>query len=92
MGRRLGVHRSMFRHNLQSLYVGQCVGASNMIHLKAATLTPSYKCEVRVVKAQDVAVTSEINTMLAKGNIELGPGNKVFFTYPFMIPKKNGAS
>ena len=30
----------------------------------------------------------EINLMLCQGPIEVGPGNKGFFTYPFVIPRK----
>ena len=35
-------------------------------------------------------MTSEVGSMLSEGTIELGPGNKGFFAYPFLIPKKNG--
>ena len=37
-------------------------------------------------------MSTEINTMLSDGTIELCLGNKGFFTYLLIIPKKNGLS
>ena len=34
----------------------------------------------------------QLQTLLKEGNIEEAPNNKGFFTYPFLIPKKNGKS
>ena len=50
------------------------------------------KCEVKVPKVQENMMTAEGSSMLSKGTTELGPGNKGFFTHPFLIPKKNGES
>ena len=50
------------------------------------------KCKVKVPKAQETTMTSEVSSMLSEGTIELGPGNKGFFAYPFLIPKKNRES
>ena len=52
----------------------------------------SHNCEVRVLKVQEVMMTSEINTMVSEKMIMLSPRNEWFFTYPFLIPKKNKAS
>ena len=41
---------------------------------------------------QDSMMTSGVSSMLSEDTIELGPGNKGFFIYPFMIPKKKGES
>ena len=46
-------------------------------------------CEVKVPRVQVSMMTTKISSMLPEGTIELGPGNKGFFTYPFPIPKKN---
>ena len=51
---------------------------------------PSHKCEVKISKAQEAAMSSD--TMLSKRTIELGLGNKGFFTYPFIVPKENRMS
>ena len=37
-------------------------------------------------------MTSEVSSMLSEGTIDLGLGNKGFFTYHFLIPMKNGES
>ena len=44
---------------------------------KPPLIKSTNKCEVKVPKAQ-----------VSEGTIELGPGNKGFFTYPFLIPPK----
>ena len=37
-------------------------------------------------------MASDVSSMLSEGTIEVGPGNKGFFTYPILIPKENGES
>ena len=50
------------------------------------------KCEVKVLKAQVSMMTSEVSSILSKGTIEFVPGNKGFFTYPFLNPMIKGVS
>ena len=55
-------------------------------------LKPTCKCKVKIPKTQDSMMASEVRSVLSRDTIEVGPGNKAFFTYPFLIPKKNGES
>ena len=57
---------------------------------KPPLVRPSPKSEVVVTKAQQGAMQGAITDLLKEGNIERGPLNKGFFTYPFLIPKKDG--
>ena len=59
---------------------------------KPSLIKPTHKCKVKVPKTQKSMMTSEVSSMLSEGTIKFGPGNKVFFTYPFLISKKNGES
>ena len=55
-------------------------------------IKPTCNCEIKVPKAQESMITSEVSSMLSEGTIDLGPGNEGFFTYPFLISKKNEES
>ena len=43
-------------------------------------MKPSHKCLVKIPKAQEAAMSSDIDTVLSTRTIELGPENKRFFT------------
>ena len=53
---------------------------------------PTHKWKVNVPKTQETIMASEVRSVLSKDTTEVGPGNKIFLTYPFLIPKKNGES
>ena len=59
---------------------------------KSPLVKPIHKFEVKVPKTQESIMTSKVRLMLSEGTIEVGPSNKGFFTYPFLIPNKNGES
>ena len=59
---------------------------------KPPLVKPLQKYEVKIPKDQESVMSSEINTMLLKSTIDLCPGNKGLFTYPFIIPMKNRKS
>ena len=52
----------------------------------------THRCVVKVLKTQESMMASEVRPMLPKGTIEVVPGKKGLFTYPFLIPKKNKES
>ena len=77
---------------MDGYYLGLLSAGHNTRHLlqfnqKPPLIKPTSKCEVQVSM-----MTSEFNLMLSEGPIELGHGNKGFFTYPFLILKKNRES
>ena len=59
---------------------------------KPPLVCPMEKCEVQVPKSQQQEMNHQIQMVLKEGNIEEVPNNKGFFTYPFLIRKKNGKS
>ena len=59
---------------------------------KPLLVKSSFTCDVKIQKTQEAPMSSEIDTMLSNRTIGLGPGTKGLFTYPFVIPKKNGMS
>ena len=59
---------------------------------KPPLVKPTHKCEVKVPNTQESMMTSEVSSVLSEGTTEVGPGYKGFFTYPFLIPKKNWES
>ena len=50
---------------------------------------PAHECEVKVPKTWESIKTADVRSILSEGIIDLGPGNKGFFTYSFLIPKTN---
>ena len=71
---------------------GTIQGHLLQLNQKPPLMKPTHKCEVKVPRTQESMMTSEVRSMLFEGNIEVGPGNKGFFTYPFLIPKQNKES
>ena len=59
---------------------------------KTPLLKPTLKCEVKEPKTEESIMASEVKSVLFEYTMEVGPGNKGFFMYPFLIPKKNGES
>ena len=86
-----GVCRWMDVYNPRWLHVGHNTEAAAVIQLEAL-VKPTHKFEVKVPKAQDGKMASEVRSMLSRGTIGVGSGNKGFLTYPYLIPKKNGES
>ena len=76
-------------YNPGPLCVGHNTRASVTIQSEAPLIKPTSKSEVKVPKAQDSMMTSEVSPMLSEDTIELGPGKKGFFTYPFLILREN---
>ena len=74
------------------LHVRHMQGHLLHFHQKPLSIKPSHKCEVKIPKAQEAAMSLNIDTMLLKRTVEQGSGNKGFFTYPFVFWKKNGTS
>ena len=72
--------------------LGTIQGYLLQFNQKPLLIKPTSKCEVKVPKAQESMMTSEASSMLSEGTKELGPGNKGFFQYPSLIPKKNAES
>ena len=83
-----GVCKRMDWYNPGPLLVGKNTRASATIQSEAPLIKPTSMCEVNVPKAWESIMASEVSSMLSEGTTELGPGNKGFFTYPFLIPKK----
>ena len=79
-------------YNPGSFHVGTIQGHLLQFNQKPPLVKSTWKCEVKVPKTQESIVSSEVSSMLAKDTTELGWGNKGFFTYPFLISKKNGES
>ena len=59
---------------------------------KPPMVKPTHKHEAKIAKTQESMMTSEARSMLSEGTIGVRLENMVFFTYPFLIPKKNGES
>ena len=72
--------------------LGTIQGHLLQFNQKPSLKKPTSKCKIKVPKAQENMVASEVSSLLSEGTIELGPGNKGFFKYPFLIPKKNRES
>ena len=70
------------------LYVKYGAGIPTMPQPEAATCVSIAQVCGKKSKAQEAAMSTEIDTMLSKKTIELGLGNKGLFTYSFIIPKK----
>ena len=51
----------------------------------------SHKCEVKIAKAQEATISSEIDTILSERTIGQ-KDNEGFLTHSFPIPKGNGTS
>ena len=72
--------------------LGSVQGHLIQFNCKPPLVHPMEKCEVQVPNGQQQEMNRQIQTLLKEGNIEEAPNNKGFFTYPFLIPKKNGKS
>ena len=72
--------------------LGSVQGHLIQFNRKPLLVRPTEKCEVQVLKGQQQEMNHQIQMLLKEGNIEEVPNNKGFFTYPFLIPKKNGKS
>ena len=72
--------------------LGSVQGHLIQFNRKPPLVHPMEKCEVQVPKGQQQEMNRQIQTLLKGGNIEEAPNNKGFFTYPFLIPKKNRKS
>ena len=72
--------------------LGLVQGHQIQFNPKPLLVCPMEKCEVQVPKGQQQEMNHQIQMLLKEGNIEEVPNNKGFFTYPFLIPKKNGKS
>ena len=59
---------------------------------KSPLVKPSHKYKVIIPKGQEATMCSEINIMLLNETMDLGPGNKGFFTQALIISKNNSMS
>ena len=72
--------------------LGTIQGHQLQFNQKFHLAKPTHKFKLKVPKAQESMMTSELSSMLSNGTLELGPWNKGFFTYPFLIHRKNWES
>ena len=77
---------------LRSLRVRHGVEAHITFQSEASTWETLTQVRGKMQKAQEAALSLEIHTMISERTTELALGNKGFFTYPFIIPQKNGRS
>ena len=93
VGGRLAAHSEAWNRVTRDNFVlGSVQGHLIQFNRKPPLVRPTEKCEVQVPKGQQQEMNRQIQTLLKEGNIEEAPNNKGFFTYPFLIPKKNGKS
>ena len=87
-----GVCRQMDGITWDLLMLGTIQGHLLQFSQKPPLMKPNCKCKVKVPRSQYSMMAWEVRSILSKGTMEGGPGNKGFFTYPFLIPKRNGES
>ena len=74
------------------LHVGHNTGVSVAIQSEGLSSDTYLQVQSKVPETRESMMASEVRTMLFKGTIDIGPGDKGFITYPFLIPKKKGES
>ncbi len=92
VGARLQEFSSAWTGITQDSFVLGSLEKGHLIDLekKPPLVLPSKKSELKVPRKYRAAMKLAVQDLLKEKNIELAPMNKGFFTYPFLIPKKNG--
>ena len=85
-----GVYKQMGGYNPGSLHVGYNTRASLAIQPEIPFSQTYSQVWSKDPKTQENMMASEVRSMLSQGTIKVCPGNVGFFTYSFLILKKNG--
>ena len=75
----------MVRYHMRLFNDGCGAKAATTCQMKSLLVIPGCRYIITIPKAHGVAMALEINSMLVEETVEVGYGNKGFFTYPSII-------